>query len=435
MTKSTAEDRSKARLFKSLTILPAQRRRNQSKTSRKTSETSRESRTSIKTLRVRKFSYEILTNNIKITHARAPRSNYIVAVNPKKDYKVSSDLPGPVYKFNKDYKWRLAGDILKKVVGRKYGVHFAGIGWNEIETMNPGLIDGETTVLHVFNNEPENRYRGRVGPVSLYVPHIDFVSCKIINGVWTSIFNDSNSRDVIGTATVFDTEYIRRLRESHTEMAQSLFYVTNDAALVGMQILHSHAEEKSFKSMTNNNFHHERPLILSGGYYLVDGIFSAKFFNPEKNRNLAKMLADNMRNKVILLCEGKHMIRVVTDYELAFVDARTSPIKSNSSSEDVWHDALSSPTWLKSIPKRDEPIVSSIIGKAFRTWIHNTRKNKKDKKERKEKKGKKRRRAAMPDLKDHVKIRNIEVQLDVSCTDIVIVDAKELLEDLKRLSS
>ncbi|KAH9407548.1 hypothetical protein TYRP_023615 [Tyrophagus putrescentiae] len=226
----------------------------------------------------------------------------------------TASLPQPIYMFNTAVKWHHAARIMMVELPDD-GIYFAGICWKfrrPYERSDGSAFDAkESYVLNCFCKEPQRRFQGRVGPISVFVPHHKENIDKRIAGIWVSLFSDQILAEYFEERPFFEPEYRSKLKAVDESYEQMMFFVSDSASCVGIQVLHTKQEEKQIKKL-NKEYHHGRPLILQDGFYLVEGKFTTNFLNEDNSSQFNLDCSTSSGPKIIILGEGTHMIRTET---------------------------------------------------------------------------------------------------------------------------
>ena len=233
----------------------------------------------------------------------------------------SKMIEQPIYVITKEVNWKYAARVLLKDV-TSYGVYLVGLIWKLKRpfqlTANEKLFSvNKPVILHCICKEPVIRFNGRIGPISTFVPHTIQNNNKRISGIWVSFFSDQIYAEFIYQLEPFKSDYRARLKEADKTFDQVMFFVSNEAACVGIQVMNTKGEEKQIRQ-SKQIYHHERPLILQDGFYLVEGTFEITFLNS--NQTTANLINSKKLNinfssgpKIVIIAEGTHLIRTVTE--------------------------------------------------------------------------------------------------------------------------
>lgn len=223
-------------------------------------------------------------------------------------------LSQPIYMFNSAVKWHHAARIMMTDLSVD-GVYFVGIFWKikrRYERSDGTIYDPkEPYILNCFCKEPQKRFQGRIGPISVFVPHNEEKIDKRIAGIWVSLFSDQILAEFFDEIPSFESKYRSKLKKVDENYEQMMFFVSDDAACVGIQVLHTKQEEKQIKK-SKKEYHHGRPLILQDGFYLVEGKFTSNFLNGDKNPQFDLDCSTSSGPKLIILGEGTHLVRTET---------------------------------------------------------------------------------------------------------------------------
>lgn len=223
-------------------------------------------------------------------------------------------LSQPIYMFNSAVSWHHAARIMMTDLTLD-GVYFVGLFWKfnrPYERSDGTLHDAkEPFVLNCFCKEPQKRFQGRIGPISVFVPHHEEKIDKRIAGIWVSLFSDQILAEFFNEIPFFESKYRSKLKTVDESYEQMMFFVSDDAACVGIQVLHTKQEEKQIKK-SKKEYHHGRPLILQDGFYLVEGKFTSNFLNGDENSQFDLDCRTSSGPKLIILGEGTHLIRTET---------------------------------------------------------------------------------------------------------------------------
>ena len=248
----------------------------------------------------------------------------------------SIDLKQPLFMFDNNITWkRAANNILCNV--NNCGVFLMAFRWKMKDQYrymdSSALLEKEVNILHCVCKENPIRYQGRIGPISTFVPHRNWN--KVVNGIWVSLLSDQIDMTFVDRPMEMDnkSEYYSLIKRSHPNNNQIMFFMSKCGACVGIQVMNTRMEEIEIKRQ-RKVFHHERPLILEDAFYLIDGIFEAKFLNNNTNAKL-KVNAEHFNcstaPKIVIIAEGVHLIRTTTDTGLPISSSPTihsrSPVK------------------------------------------------------------------------------------------------------------
>ncbi|KAJ6220262.1 hypothetical protein RDWZM_006074 [Blomia tropicalis] len=261
------------------------------------------------------------------------------------------NLSRPIYLFTESVKWKTATSIMMNQL-RSDGVYFISIIWNlkRVYKLANGksMTSQKPKILHCICKEPMKRYQGRIGPISTFIPH--WSEGKRIGGLWVSLFSDQIYAEFIEQLNPFRKEYREKLKSVGKKIEQVLFFVSNDSACVGIQVLNTKQEEREIKK-SKKVFHHERPLILQDGYYLVEGYFVPKYLNMNATTS-KKLQFDGITGPlIVILGEGTHLIRTQTEPVLQL---STQPNKTESNSKNDLKSRSMQKSWRKLAEKSNE---------------------------------------------------------------------------------
>lgn len=234
----------------------------------------------------------------------------------------SAEMKLPVFCFKSHINWKLASQVL---LSDRFacGVYLLAFRWRMKQPFyypdaNP-VPNIDLDILHCVCKEEPIRYQGRIGPISAFIPHQS--DGRSVNGIWISLLPAEQFRmKYIDHEIGINHRYVRRLKCIHPDNNQIMFFMSNSAGCVGIQVLNTKTEEVKLKK-SNTPFHHERPIILEDGFYLIDGIFETKFLNYDPNVKLnvnGKQFENSESPKIVIIGEGLHLIRTYTQSAQAY---------------------------------------------------------------------------------------------------------------------
>lgn len=224
-------------------------------------------------------------------------------------------LRRPIFSFIKQVNWAHATRVLLADLHQD-GVYLVSLSWKlkrpfQLSTSGQPFTLSHPAILHCVCKEPVQRFQGRVGPISTFVPHQ--LPDRRIGGIWVSLFSDQIQAEFIDHLIPFEPEYRQKLKAVDDRMNQVMFFVANEAAVVGIQVMNTKREEKEIRR-SKQVYHHERPLILQDGFYLVEGKFETTFLNgSDQTRQSNRLHLDcTSHPKIVIIGEGTHLIRTQT---------------------------------------------------------------------------------------------------------------------------
>ncbi|OTF69151.1 hypothetical protein BLA29_007556, partial [Euroglyphus maynei] len=228
-------------------------------------------------------------------------------------------LNRPVYSFKSSINWKRSSNKVLNNVPR-FGIYFCSLQWILKRKLYRKIKDGAILpesmipVLHCVCKEPNDFCHGRIGPIDKLIPQEHYKRPKV-NGIWISVFGNENN------ATDIDDEWTKsfhRMKCLNSNFNRFIFFVANNAACVGIHFWHTKDENKKLRKIKRQqkSNHHERPLIISDGFYVLEGLFEVKFLNYDPIIGSKTMITpctfqtSTNTPKMIILSEGTHMIKV-----------------------------------------------------------------------------------------------------------------------------
>lgn len=237
-------------------------------------------------------------------------------------------LPVPIYVPHDTLgRWRQTNEMLMQTL-RSHGVYLFVVWWwlrsdFQLESTGTRWPVSLVPVLHCACKDETLPFGGRLGPINVFVPRKLSTGAEgCVNGVYVQLWLEEEgeqrtlamSMNDVDIFQIFRAERRAQLQTLHKDNNQLWVLVARGGVCVGMQVLNTRREEVTLRAQ-HVDYHHERPLILPGGHYLIEGVFEANFLNFDNNRQLnfdERCFADVTSPKIVVLSEGAHLLRITS---------------------------------------------------------------------------------------------------------------------------
>ena len=350
---------------------------------------------------------ELISENVaKVQMLETLDQNGTLVILSNDDNNNGNPLHRPVYSFKSRVNWkRTSLEVLNNVP--RFGIYFCSLNWIFKRQLYRKIKDGAiylesmAPVLHCVCKEPNDFCHGRIGPIDKLIPYEHHQQPKV-NGIWISVFgNETNVADINDEWN----QSFHRMKSLNSNFNRLIFLVANHAACVGIHFWNTKKDEKKLRiKQGRKSYHHERPLILPGGFYVLEGLFEAKFLNYDPKIGSKTMITPNTFHssinspRMIILSEGTHMIKV-KPYEGLIMDLVTM---------DIGEQAIVNNK--NNLPNKNNDDVKKLVAIVPQTVDDNN-------------------------VETNDKARKIEVWLDFYYKKLIMIDYNRIMMDLFKIST